>query len=98
APASPRRSPRAARGGTCPRACPCCTRPARRPRLEVLERVRHHPLVELHHRVAVRRLVARRQEGVHGERIVVRGGQLLLGQGAHHPLLHGRQLHALTLT
>ena len=47
---------------------------------QVVEAAEHGAVVERHHRVAVRRLVARRDERVERERVVVGRDELFLDQ------------------
>src|SRR5260370_10086578 len=45
------------------------------------------------HWEAIGRLVARRDQGIEGERVLLRCRQLLLDQGPDHPQLFGSELH-----
>jgi len=55
--------------------------------LERVQRGEHLVLVDVHHRLPRRRLVARPDEGVGRQRILVRGRPLLLQQAADDPAL-----------
>ena len=61
---------------------------------EAFERLPDGRLVELHDRVAVRRLVAREPQRVEAQRVLVRGRALLLDQRAEHPDLFCCQVTA----
>ncbi|HET6915284.1 MAG TPA: hypothetical protein VFH56_04275 [Acidimicrobiales bacterium] len=50
-------------------------------------------LVERRHRIPVRDLVAGENQGVEAERVLLRGGQLLLDQTAQDPPLHEVESH-----
>ncbi len=65
--------------------------------LEARQRLGHRAFFESDDRIPVRRLVARRQESVEGEGILLRRRQLLLDEAADHPSLLEVQAHPLII-
>ena len=61
-------------------------------------RVHHGPLAVVGHRFAVRLLVARIDERVRRERVLVRRCRLLLDQAAEHTKFFSGELHLITVT
>ena len=64
---------------------------------QAIDRTHGSRLREVQDRVAVRTLIARRDQRVESERVVLRGGELFLDQASEDADFFGRQLHTVRL-